>query len=675
MRLTDKRKAALATICVRELARAEGTPGDALSANRKAALDYYWARPRGDEVAGRSKVISTDVADMVNAVLADIVPMISTDAVMEFEAESPEDMQAAAAESRAVNRVLMDDNDGFIEIQEAAKDALLLKNGCLRLLVDDIEEVERHPWPEEASAEERAAVLMPRTAGETRERDGSELVIRRSRRLFRVEAIPIERISYQAGYSGRLQDIRFFAEEMEKTRSDLVAMGIDRGVVDTLSPDGVAQGARLSRAEGGGRGQGALPVRAETRDQDPITCHQCYVMTDQDGDGISERWRVLVAGETVLEAERVEVLPYALGTPFLNPHQVTGESLFDHLRQSQDTKTKLRRGLLDNIEVCNRGRFAYDPSNVNEEDVLTLSSGIRARNPGMALVAIPVVDATSGILAGLNYEDQARTERGGAALDMQRPDRQVVSETAWGTERQMAVREQLASMMARNLAETLIRETGLLLHGFLRRYSQGPMLVTVQGQGQWIDPRDWPARTRLNVKPGMSPGQRGHLQTALQLTMQAQVQAMQSGLGGVLADASTLYRTMIDYLRLAGDETPERRWIDPESPQARQAQQAAAEGQQAQAAEQKQMIQAQIELEAKKIADAREQAEAELGFKYHELSEESRLKVAEMVAKGDLELEMEDVSHEHAIELEHARARASGGGASGAAEGGRGGVA
>ena len=103
--------------------------------------------------------------------------------------------------------------------------------------------------------------------------------------------------------------------------------------------------------------------------------------------------------------------------------------------------------------------------------------GIRARNPGMSVVPIPIPDVTTGILAALQYEDMRRAERGGSALDLLRPDRQVVSETAHGTERQMGNREQLASMMAANLAESMIRGAYTLMHEFLRRYSQTPLMV------------------------------------------------------------------------------------------------------------------------------------------------------------------------------------------------------
>ena len=63
----------------RELAMSEGYGGGELAEVRKLALDRYYGRPRGDEVAGRSIVQSSDVADMVEAVIAQMLPGFSGD--------------------------------------------------------------------------------------------------------------------------------------------------------------------------------------------------------------------------------------------------------------------------------------------------------------------------------------------------------------------------------------------------------------------------------------------------------------------------------------------------------------------------------------------------------------------------------------------------------------------
>ena len=645
-RSEKERREYLASVCQNELHRAEGGEQDAVQGARAEALRYYFGRPRGDEIDGRSASISMDVADMVNATLAMLVPMLSTDAVVEFEPLGEEDETQAKAESDVVNSVVIEDNHGFIEIQEAVKDALLLKNGCMKVRMEERETQQRFDVSQ-ASREELAALemqLQPNQVAAMNE-DASTLTVTTVQTRFEVGAVPIENISYQSGYIGDLQQIRFFAERVRYTRSDLIEMGIPKKIVDRVQPHTDTH----THAERERDQSWHERFIAETRDQDIIDCHECWLRVDLDGDGISERYRVLVANKHVcLEYELVDLLPYSMGSPFINPHRLTGESLYDHLKATQDVKTALTRQFLDNVATMNNGRYAYDPSRTDEKDVMSpvAGGGIRSRDPQAAIVPIMVPDVTSGILQALQYEDKRRSERGGASLDMLTADAQLVGETAHGIERQYASREALSAMMARNLSETLIRGIYLLTHEFLRRYATEPFQVRINGQFQMVDPSQWPQRSRVNVKTGMSPGERGHLQNVLGQHIQLQAQAMSQGMMNVLASPKTIYRTSMDWLRVAGVDNPERLAIDPESPEAQQA--AAAQQQSAQAANEKQdgLVQTQLQLEQARIAEDARQHDAEMRHKYYDTDMDAEIAEAKIAGKGVIDLEKQRVSNE-----------------------------
>lgn len=643
----QERKEKLATIAFHELARAEGADSDELQANRAEALEYYFGqKPAGDGVEGRSQTVSTDVADMTNATLAMLVPMISVDAVVVFEPNSEEDEVPAQAESRVINTLIMEDNRGFIEIQEAVKDSLLLKNACMKVFIEDAEDVTRYALPTVGIAkEQKAALLEPRSPDEERRIEGDELIVTTTTREFYTEAVPIENICYQADYSGPLQKIRFFAEKIEYTRSQLIEQGIDREIVDSLQPysDTGNEASRKRNVSIADKGKDA-----ETRDQDIIECHECYMLVDLNGDGVSERYCALVAPTNIcLSYETCDLIPYALGSPFLNPHRITGESLFDHLRATQDVKTSLQRQLINNVTAINNGKFAYDPSQTAEEDVLTprAGGGIRARNPAQSVVPIPIPDVTTGILAALNYEDMRRAERGGSSLDLLRPDRQVVSETAHGTERQMGNREALASMMATNLSETMIRDLWLLTHEFLRRYSDRPRMARIAGQYVQIDPRQWPKRTRVNVTTGMSPGARGHLQQTLAQHLQLQMLAIQNGGMGQIADLNTVYRTSLAWLRMAGLNSPESYIIDPNSPAAQQAAQMAQQQQQANQQAQLDLIKQQIQIEFEKIASNERIKKGELRHDYYDTDVRAEVEEMKLAGQGAIDLEKQRMTN------------------------------
>lgn len=645
MRKTSERLEYLGNICANEIPIADGN-SDEISTNRNLAMQYYHGNPRGDEVENRSDTISMDVSDMVNAVLAIMVPMLSTDVVAEFEPLSEEDEDAAKLEGLAVNKLIIEDNSGFIELQEAIKDGLLMRNACMKV------------WPmtysrsrsynvAAFSEEQVTAFINDAQPGETRTRHSDLVTVTSDAKRICVAAVPVENITYQAGYTGPLQGIRFWAEAMFFTRSDLIQIGVPRTLVEGLTMGGGQP--PPTGAVNMARGSKTLP--GFSRDQDPISCQECYILTDMDGDGISERYKVLMANGTVpLMWERADLIPYAWGTPFISQHQITGESLFDHLKATQDDKTKLTRQFQDNISTINNGRYIYDPSQTNEEDILkpVAGGGIRSRNP-MGVVPLMVPDVSAGILMALTYEDKRRTERGGAALAMMSSDAQIVGETATGIDRQYAAREAMTSMMATNLAETLIRGLYTLTHETMRRYSAEPVMVTVRGKYVQVDPTQWPERKRVNVKTGLTPGARMHLQQTLTQGISFQATAMQSGLNGVLASPDTTYRMLIDLYRMAGISNPERLWIDPSSEAGQQAAKANAEAAQAAQQQQLELVHSQLAIENAKVMQRAQADAADTQLGYAKIDADVAMKEAELASDATVKLHTTRMNNDASI--------------------------
>ena len=124
MPITDQDLAALIR---QEISVALGSDQDDLTGNRAEALDYYYGRRPGNASEGRSSAISNDVADMVEALLAQIMPTFTGDEVATFEAESPDDEQQAQVETDLVNYQIMERCDGYQVFYASVKNALLLR--------------------------------------------------------------------------------------------------------------------------------------------------------------------------------------------------------------------------------------------------------------------------------------------------------------------------------------------------------------------------------------------------------------------------------------------------------------------------------------------------------------------------------------------------------------------
>ena len=347
------RKAWLGAAIQAELNTAEGGQSDQLQEQRAIAWGFYRGElPAPPSTEGRSGIVSTDCADSVNANLAIMGDMLIRDATVSVEPEGEEDEAQALAESQVVNDVLMKDNPGEKTLLATIKDALILRNGCVKV------------WME----------------GQT----------------CRVGSVPIENICFQANYSGPLQEIRFFAEYMKLTRAELVDAGISESVVYDLAPNG-------QEAPTTARARDVVPSSnddPQSPDQQQIDCHEAYLQADL-GDG-TQRYRCLIAnGSQCLEYEPVDLIPYALGTAFVMPHRLTGESVVDRLWPVQVAKSEMLRQMMDNAAVINNGRYIYDPSRVMEQDILqpTAGGGIRARDVG-AIVPLMVPDIQVGAVAG-----------------------------------------------------------------------------------------------------------------------------------------------------------------------------------------------------------------------------------------------------------------------------------
>ena len=125
---------------------AYGINDSQLSEERAQAIQYYLGEPMGNEVEGRSQVVSYDTQDKIESALPQLLKVfVSGDEVVRFEPKNPEDQESADQETDYVNHVVLEKNNGFEVFYVWFKDALLSKNGYVKAYYeeeDDIDEVD-----------------------------------------------------------------------------------------------------------------------------------------------------------------------------------------------------------------------------------------------------------------------------------------------------------------------------------------------------------------------------------------------------------------------------------------------------------------------------------------------------------------------------------------------------
>ncbi len=647
-----------------ELSRAEGADQENIQANMKAALYAYEGEPALDprDADVTYEATSTDVRDMTMAVVAQLTPMLSTECLVSFPPQGEADEEQARAESYAVDHIIMEKNKGYVEVQEAVKDALLLRNGAMKVHIDEEQQTRKIDLTlngEPLTNPQIAALLEPRLPNETRTYEGEYIKVTTTKRKFYVTAVDYGNLLYEANAdTSDIQKFRFFAERLYYTRSELTQMGYPKKTVDQLRPI-TDHETTINRSR---NRSGQIANVAETKDQQVIECFEAYQLIDLDGDGISERYKVLIAGGNngyVLDYEEHDLIPYAVGTAIIRPHRLNGESLYDHLWEIQQIKTDFLRQWLTNTRHLQGGRWSADPTKVNFDDLNSQSPTVRNRDPRTPPIALEIQDIGPSINLALQYMDKRRTEAGGAALDMVSADMQTFAETAHGIERQYSQKELLVSLYAMNLGETLIGPTYLLLHEMMRRYGNEPVELKMAGEWTKIDPRRWPKREAANVKAGKSAGERAHIQRTLQSLIQLQLAAMQQGLSGVLSDLSKLYNAVVDWITMAGLDSPDSYVINPNSEKAKQAQQIAQQQRQQAQQVQQSLIREQLKLEYSKLQQAAKEANDDLAYKYWSDRLKSETEEAKIVASGIIDLEKVQMEGERREQQANERAESS----------------
>ena len=211
---------------------------DRLVSKKRTALAYYKGEePVGSDIKGRSSVVSTDVADAVEWLLPNIVESLSGKSV-KFMAMSAHDEDQADLETDLTHFVFSEENHGYLNLYEAAKDALLVGVGIFKIYydADPGRVVEHYSGLDDNQLQALLSDPMVEVTGI--DRDMAEGISVTAARIVKngrvkVEAVPAEefRVNDDAD-SLNLAEARFVAHTTRRSASDLLAAGYDPDLID-----------------------------------------------------------------------------------------------------------------------------------------------------------------------------------------------------------------------------------------------------------------------------------------------------------------------------------------------------------------------------------------------------------------------------------------------------------
>lgn len=542
-----------------------------LADERSEALDRYLGKPYGNEIEGRSQVVSRDVWDTVEWIKPQIADVFcGGEQVVSFQPVGPEDVQAAEQETAVVNHVVTEKNDWFTVFNSWQHDALLQKVGYVIAYWDESEDrtVEEY---KDLTPDELAMILSDSsvkvTKAEVEEGPYGRTYSVKLERVKNYGCTKIEPVAPEkvlVSHNARnlsLQDPRLdFVEYVEhKTVSELRDEGFD--VPDDLSDhsDSAQDYEEASRDDHNPFREQEGEVPSPSR---RLKVRNVWIRFDSDDDGRTELRRVVVVGNTILHDEEADQVTLIALCPHMLPHQHTGLSVADSVMDLAQIKTALLRGALDNVYLANNGRHAIDVNRVNLDDMLVSRPGGVVRvNGALADAIAPLQHSTTGQVAVpmLEYVDRIGQKRTGVSEATQGLNPNALNNSMGAATNQAMVTaaQQRIKFIARTFAETGVKNLYRVVHALTSKHSKGPMSLRLKEQWTAVDPREWAKRNDFKVS--IDNGDRMSAATMLEKVMMAQAQALQVG----LTSPPKLFNALKRWTQKMGYADPLEFWDDP----------------------------------------------------------------------------------------------------------------
>jgi hypothetical protein len=500
-----------------------------LGPERAQATNYYHGAEFGDEQDGRSRFVSRDVRDTVQAMLPSLLRVFfGPKHVLEFSPSSAATTEVAAQATDVVRHIVEVENPGFDILYSAIKDALIRRTGVLTWYYDDgvdlrfeeregLSELDLMVLLDEEGVEVGVLKQYPDTAAEAQPAELDPMTgqpappptlydvrLRREakRGKFVLAAIPPEEFIISRN-ARTIADADVCGWQRKLPEHELLAMGYSAEDIEPhLGHSELEDNEEvLARDPDAAMDLGELTPRA--------LYGEFYTRYDYDGDGYPELRKVCVIGNNreILHTEYADAAPFSVMCPDPEPHRWVGSSIADNTLDIQRVKSYMIRALLDSLSQSVRPRMAVVDSQVNIEDLLNDENGgyVRMRQPGMVQpLDVPFVGQQ--VLPVLAYMDEVKENRTGiskaaAGLDadaLQSSTRAAVAATVTASQQQI-------ELVARLLAASL-KPAFMGLYGLFKKHQDRARAIRLRGEWVEVDPRTWPAELDVSVNVALGDG-------------------------------------------------------------------------------------------------------------------------------------------------------------------------
>lgn len=545
-------------------------------------LKYYNANYFGDEVDGRSKVVSPDVRDLVESDMASLVRVfLGAGDPVEFKpvGVSAEAIKEARDKQAVVSHIIRSIKDSFRTQHDWLKASEFQSISPLEYGVVEEEVTTTAKYRDKTEEELKAIVqdiesdadVIDVNVSEIEDEEGlysAALVIKRKRQRYFMNCVPVEDFIVSRNAWNKA-DAECIGKRFRKRRGELVAEGFSKDRVDQLpsmSDETDRSTLKATRYEDQGGEDYADSSYLQWANQE-VEGVDVYALVDYDNDGIAERRHIVKVGDQVLENEAVDHVPYALASSMLMPSNIMGVPRAELVREYQRINSVMWRQTLDNIYQVNMPRWAYN-DDVDIDSLLDHQFGGAVYvegQPAAALMPLQTPYIGDKALQVIQYMEGKKAMSAGSAIANQALEAdQLHKETATRFKGVDDAQKARIELVARVIAEVGYRDLWEGIAWFASQYQDTEMEVQILGRPMTVNPKSWKYDHYVCSKVGAGAGD--DTKKMQNMTGLLQIQTALQQASNPMVDNSKLYKTLTEIVQAAGEDAVGEFFNNPEIP-------------------------------------------------------------------------------------------------------------
>jgi len=575
--------------------------GVELERKRRTALEYSKGEMSDvPSLPNRSKATSSDIADAIETVLPDLMEIFTGgEDVATFAPTGQEDEDAAQQETDYVLHVAFNKLRGFLLLYTAIKDALQVDTGIIKTWWQDKEDVKEEKLEgitavQLAMIEKNGAEIVSSTPTEPNMEPDEQgnivpvplfnVTIRQKYDKGCIESVAIDpnNLTVASDATLDIDKIVYLALRSFPRAQMLIDQGFDAELVaklpghtqrQTLDQTEQARDvAGESTATGQDTGSGGPDGTDGKSLMRVVEIHEHYIRADFDQTGKSQLWCVVTDSDckTLLHKKKVERHGISFGTPFIQAHRFYGMSLAEKLIEVQKIKTALLRMMLDSGYFAMNQRTEVAMDQANEHTIADLMrnepmSPVRSRN-GQAVRPLQAGQLGFDVGMMLEYTSTMAEQRTGVVRNAQGLNPDSLHDTKGGMQALMTMAQKRVKMIARVLAETLVKGWLLDIHALSRTHATRSEKLRLRGRWVDIDPSEFGNRSDMTIEVGVGSGGKELELAGLSRIIEMQKELALSGVPSFqkMVSPKKTWNAMTRLARKAGFKAPEMFFEDPD---------------------------------------------------------------------------------------------------------------